>query len=154
MTYLIRTVLIAGVVGMAGCAHTTAQHLTEAGVPCGERATQIIAQNVTSITEHRYRDASVAAEHAARVSLACAASEASTPQAFGDKWRGANELVVSAELAHQAADEGRAHRLLHEGYTIMHSLRPPRNASALTSSLIADKLDAARRDLQGQWALW
>jgi hypothetical protein len=154
MTYLIRTVLIAGVVGMAGCAHAPDRHITAADLPCGDRATQIIAQNVTSIAEHRYRDASVAAERAARTSLACAASESSTPQAFSDRWRGANELVVSAELAHQAADETRAHRLLHEGYSIMHALRPPRNASALTSSLIADKLDAARRDLQGQWGLW
>ena len=48
----------------------------------------------------------------------------------------------------------RAHRLLHEGYAIMHALRPPRNTSALTSSLIADKLDAAKRDMQGQWAYW
>jgi hypothetical protein len=128
--------------------------MSAAGLPCGARATQIIAQNVTSITQHRYRDASSAAERAARVSLACAASESSSPQAFSDKWRGANELVVAAELAHQAADEARAHRLLHEGYSIMHVLRPPRNASALTSSLIADKLDAARRDLHGQWALW
>jgi hypothetical protein len=153
MSYLIRTVLIAAVVGMVGCAHANTQRLSAAVLPCGERATQIIARNVTSITQHRYGDASVAAERAARVSLACASTEPS-PQAFSDKWRGANELVVSAELAHQAADEPRAHRLLHEGYAIMHSLRPPRNASALTSSLIADKLDAARRDLHGQWALW
>jgi hypothetical protein len=139
---------------MSGCAHAPVLHLSAGGVPCGDRATQIIAQNVTSITDHRYRDASVAAERAARVSLACAATESSRSRAFNDKWRGANELVVSAELAHQAADETRAHRLLHEGYTIMHALRPPRNASALTSSLIADKLDAARRDLQGQWAYW
>jgi hypothetical protein len=154
MTYLVRTVLLAAVVGMTGCAHAPVQHLSSAGLPCGDRATQIIARNVTSITEHRYRDASVAAERAARTSLACAASEGTTQQAFSDKWRGANELVVSAELAHQASDETRAHRLLHEGYAIMHALRPPRNASALTSSLIADKLDAARRDLHGQWAYW
>ncbi len=36
----------------------------------------------------------------------------------------------------------------------MHGLRPPRDASAMTSSLIADKLDGARRDLAGQWAYW
>lgn len=154
MAYIIRTALIAGVIGLTGCAHSNVQHVSSAAIPCGERATQIIAQNVTSITEHRYRDASVAAERAARASIACAASEKSTPQAFSDKWRGANELVVSAELAHQATDEMRAHRLLHEGYALMHGLRPPKNASALTSSLIADKLDAAKRDLQGQWAYW
>jgi hypothetical protein len=154
MAYLIRAAFIAGVITMAGCSHSTAQHLSASEVPCGERATQIIAQNVTSITQHRYGDASVAAERAARASLSCAASETSSPQSFNDKWRGANELVVAAELAHQASDETRAHRLLHEGYAIMHGLRPPRNTSALTSSLIADKLDAARRDLQGQWAYW
>jgi hypothetical protein len=154
MTYLIRTVFIAGVVAMSGCTHAPVLHLSAGGIPCGDRATQIIAQNVTSITDRRYGDASIAAERAARVSLACAGSESSRSRAFSDKWRGANELVVSAELAHQAANETRAHRLLHEGYTIMHALRPPRNASALTSSLIADKLDAARRDLQGQWAYW
>ncbi len=154
MAYLIRTVLVAGAISMAGCSHALSPHLSAAGIPCGDRATQIIAQNVTSITQHRYRDASHAAERAARASLACATSELSAPQAFSDKWRGANELVVAAELAHQAADETRAHRLLHEGYTVMHALRPPRNASALTSSLIADKLDAAKRDMQGQWAYW
>jgi hypothetical protein len=154
MAYLIRAAFLAGVIGMAGCSHATAQHLSATAVPCGERATQIIAQNVTSITRHRYGDASIAAERAARASLACAASETSPVQAFNDKWRGANELVVAAELAHQAADETRAHRLLHEGYTVMHALRPPRNASPLTSSLIADKLDAARRDMHGQWAYW
>jgi hypothetical protein len=154
MAHLIRTALIAGAISMAGCSHATSQHLSAVGLPCGERATQIIAQNVTSITQHRYRDASSAAERAARASFSCAASEKSTPQAFNDKWRGANELVVAAELAHQASDETRAHRLLHEGYAVMHNLRPPRNASALTSSLIADKLDAARRDMQGQWAYW
>lgn len=154
MVYVIRNVFIAGVISMAGCTQAPVQqHLSSAPIPCGDRATQIIAQNVTAITEHRYRDASVAAERAARASLACASSE-SAHESFSDKWRGANELVVSAELAHQASDEARAHRLLHEGYAIMHALHPPRNASALTSSLIADKLDAARRDMHGQWAYW
>lgn len=153
MSYMIRAVVLAGALGIVGCAQTPVRHLSAARIPCSERATQIIAQNVTAITEHRYRDASAAAENAARASLSCASAD--TPvQAFGDKWRGANELVVSAELAHQASDEARAHRLLHEGYAIMHGLRPPRSTSAMTSSLIADKLDGARRDLSGHWAYW
>lgn len=153
MAYSIRNVFIAGVISVAGCTQAPVQHASNAQIPCGERATQIIAQNVTAITERRYRDASLAAERAARASFACSKSEPAQAS-FSDKWRGANELVVSAELAHQGADEPRAHRLLQEGYAIMHALHPPRNASALTSSLIADKLDAARRDMNGQWAYW
>lgn len=153
MSYMIRAVLFAGALSIVGCSQAPVQHLSAARVPCSEQATQIIAHNVTAITGHRYRDASNAAERAARASLACAAGDPPV-DAFNDKWRGANELVVSAELAHQGADEARAHRLLHEGYAIMHSLRPPRSTSAMTSSLIADKLDGARRDLSGHWAYW
>lgn len=153
MVLMLRTICIAGILGLAGCAQPTVRHLSDAGAPCGERATQIIAQNVNTIAHHRYAQASAAAERAARASLSCG-SGAPRADAFADKWRGANELVVAAELAHQASDDARAHRLLHEGYAIMHGLRPPRDASAMTSSLIADKLDGARRDLAGQWAYW
>ena len=146
--------IVACAFSMAGCSHAPVQNLSAAGIPCGERATQIIAKNVTSILQHRYSDASAVAERAARASLACASMESSPVQSFSDKWRGANELVVAAELAHQAADEKRAQNLLHEGYGIMHTLRPPRETNAMTSSLIADKLDAARRDMNGQWAYW
>ena len=154
MASFFRNTFLASILAVAGCAHPQVQHVSAARIACSQRATQIIAQNVTAITQHRYRAASAAAERAARASLECAARETSSADAFSDKWRGANELVVSAELAHQGSNERRAHRLLHEGYAIMHALRPPRNASVLTSSLIADKLDGARRDLRGQWAYW
>lgn len=153
MVFLFRIALLTGIFAIAGCSQPTVRHLSDARVPCGERATQIIAQNVNTISHHRYAAASDAAERAARASLACA-SNAPAAEAFSDKWRGANELVVAAELAHQASNDARAHRLLHEGYAIMHGLRPPRDTSAMTSSLIADKLDGARRDLAGQWAYW
>lgn len=155
MAIKIHTILIACALGMAGCAHAPAvQQVSASELPCGDRATQIIARNVTSILHRQYRNASVVAERAARASLACASSESSRAQAFSDKWRGANELVVAAELAHQASDDRRAADLLHEGYAVMHALRPPHDTNAMTSSLIADKLDAARRDMSGHWAYW
>lgn len=153
MVLLYRTVCIAGIFALSGCAQPVRPVSTDTRLPCSDRATQIIAQNVNAVAHHRYAEASAAAERAARASFSCA-SVAPPGESFSDKWRGANELVVAAELAHQASDDARAHRLLHEGYAIMHALRPPRGASAMTSSLIADKLDSARRDLAGQWAYW
>jgi hypothetical protein len=121
---------------------------------CGQRATQLIARNVDAISSHQYDAASRAAEQAARISLRCAVTESTLTQRFTDRWRGANALVVAAELAHQAADQPRAARLLAEGYGIMHALQPPAHVSALTSTLISQTLDGARRDLRGQWAYW
>ncbi len=120
---------------------------------CTDRATRTIAENVSAIAARRYALASSAAERAARISLACAATDDTAVQ-FDDRWRAANALVVAAELAHQANNVPRAHKLLHEGYAIMHTLRPPDHTSALTSTLIAQKLDTVRRDMQGQWAYW
>ena len=114
---------------------------------------QIVAQNVGAISSRRYAQASLAAEKAARISLTCAATETASAQ-FNDRWRGANALVVAAELAHQAAQPQRAKRLLAQGYAIMHMLRPPAHVSSLTSTLIAQTRDGAERDLRGEWSYW
>lgn len=103
----------------------------------------MIAANDSAIARHHYRSASHVAERAARISLGC-----------GDRWRAANALVVAAELAHQAKDQRRAQNLLARGYALMQALHPPRHATALTSTLMAQRLDTARRDMQGQWAYW
>lgn len=124
-----------------------------ATLSCSDRARQIVAENVLTITTHQYTRASLAAEKAARTSLTCANKE-SAAEAFDDRWRGANALVVAAELAHEANDPNRARRLLNEGYAIMHNLRPPTHVSDVTSSLIAQKLGTAREDLAGKWAYW
>ncbi len=146
---------IAVAAALPGCAAPAAHHRTASiNTPCNERAVQIIAQNVNAISSHRYADASRAAEQAARISLACSASEPSTAQRFSDRWRGANGLVVAAELAHQAAQQQRADRLLAEGYGIMHALQPPAHVSALTSMLISQTRDGAERDMRGEWSYW
>lgn len=155
MADFIRTAAIIGIVMLCGCAsHQSASVNAKHGPSCTDRATQIVETNETTIAAHRYSAASLAAERAARVSLSCAAAESSAAAQFADRWRAANALVVAAELAHQASDAARAHRLLHEGYTIMHALRPPSHVSAVTSTLLAQKLDTARRDMQGEWAYW
>lgn len=113
---------------------------------CDDRATRIISWNAGLITAHRYAAASAAAERAARASLGC-------PD-FADRWRGANALIVAAELAHQAKQPARAAQLLGEGYAIMNALHLPKHSSELTSTLIAQKLDTARQDMAGRWAYW
>ena len=138
-------------VACASPAQTTAGRADNAS--CDDRATQIVSANVTSITTHHYDQASRMTERAGRLSLACAET-GSLADRFDARWRAANALVVSAELAHEAHDYKRAHSLLHEGYAIMHSLHPPRHVSELTSTLIAQKLDSARHDMAGQWAYW
>lgn len=151
-----RAVCIAALAaGLTACASTAPQrHIFVMNTPCSDRAMQLIAHNVDTISSHHYAAASLAAEQAARTSLACAAQESSTFARFNDRWRGANALVVAAELAHQAAQQQRAHRLLAEGYAIMHALQPPSHVSALTSTLIAQTRDGAERDRRGQWAAW
>lgn len=140
--------------GLTACGAAPAhRRITTLNTPCSERAVQIIARNVDTIASHRYAQASLAAEQAARMSLGCAAHE-SPAQRFNDRWRGANALVVAAELAHQAAQEQRANRLLAQGYRIMHALQPPTHVSALTSTLISQTLDGAKRDLRGEWLYW
>jgi hypothetical protein len=140
---------------LPGCAAPQAhRHIAQINTPCSERAVQIIARNVDAISSHRYAEASRTAEKAARLSLSCAATEPSRADRFSDRWRGANALVVAAELAHQAAQQGRANRLLAEGYGIMHSLQPPAHVSALTSTLISQTRDGAERDMRGQWSYW
>lgn len=147
--------VIAAAAVLPGCAATAVQHRTAAvRTPCGERAVHIIAQNVNAISSHQYAAASRAAERAARISLACASRERSKSQGFGDRWRGANALVVAAELAHQASQQHRANRLLAEGYRIMRSLQPPAHVSTLTSTLISQTRDGAERDMRGQWSYW
>lgn len=147
--------VIAVAAALQGCAAPAAhQRTARIDTPCNQRAVQIIAQNVGAISTHRYGDASRAAERAARISLTCASSEPNTIDRFSDRWRGANALVVAAELAHQAAQQQRAGRLLAEGYSIMHALQPPKHVSALTSTLIAQTRDGAERDLRGQWSYW
>jgi spore coat protein U-like protein len=144
MGILVRTALIAGALMLAACAQQhPAQMQKTPRLACTDRATEIVAANVGAISQHRYGEASRAAERAASISLAC-----------GDRWRAANALIVAAELAHQANDATRAKRLLAHGYKIVHTLRPPRHATALTSMLMAQTLDTARRDMHGQWAYW
>lgn len=138
---------------LAGCAAGSTHKHVAVQTACTQRAVQIIAQNVGAISSRRYAQASIAAERAARISLQCAGTERAAAQ-FSDRWRGANALVVAAELAHQAAQQNRARRLLAEGYAIMHQLRPPAHVSALTSTLIAQTRDGAERDLRGQWSYW
>jgi hypothetical protein len=147
---------IAAAAALSGCAATAAHRERTAAIdtPCNARAVQIIARNVGAISSHHYADASRAAEQAARISLNCSASESSATQRFSDRWRGANALVVAAELAHQAAQNERAGRLLAEGYRIMHSLQPPAHVSALTSTLISQTRDGAERDMRGEWSYW
>jgi hypothetical protein len=143
-----------GIAVLSACAQHTPTHVVNArAAQCTARATSLIAANVSVIAQHHYSAASRAAERAARISLACVATDSTIVQ-FDDRWRAANAFVVAAELAHQANDQLRARRLLHEGYNIMHALRPPDHVSALTSTLIAQKLDTARRDLHGQWVYW
>lgn len=141
---------------LTACAATPPNNQRTAAIdtPCSERAVQIIARNVDAISSHHYAAASRAAEQAARISLSCAASEASKADRFSDRWRGANALVVAAELAHQAARPQRAKRLLAEGYRIMHALQPPAHVNALTSTLISQTRNGAERDLRGQWSYW
>lgn len=151
----VKTALVFAICFLIACA-ASPQHASVASADkasCDDRATQIVSANVTSITTHHYDQASRMTERAGRLSLACA-STGSQADRFGARWRAANALVVAAELAHEAKDYKRAHSLLHEGYAIMHSLRPPRHVSELTSTLIAQKLDSARHDMAGQWAYW
>jgi hypothetical protein len=129
------------------------RHTAQAQTPCSQQAAQIAARNVDAISAHRYATASRVAEASARVSLVCAEHESPAAR-FADRWRGANALVVAAELAHQAAQQERARRLLAEGYRIMNSLRPPAHISDLTSTLISQTRAGAERDMRGQWLYW
>lgn len=150
-----RAVLATALLTLVACAAERPIHRTaQIDTACSQRATQLIARNVDTISTHRYDAASRAAEEAARISLRCAATESAGTERFADRWRGANALVVAAELAHQAAEHARAQHLLAEGYGIMHGLQPPAHVSALTSTLISQTLDGARRDLRGQWSYW
>lgn len=139
-----RAVFIAAALLLTACAsHPAVKTAEQAHAACTDRATNMIARNGSAIAEHRYGAASHVAERAALISLRC-----------GDRWRAANAMVVAAELAHQAKDQQRAETLLAQGYALMHALRPPRHATALTSTLMAQRLDTVRRDMQGQWAYW
>ncbi len=102
-----------------------------------------MAANDAAVREHRYAQASATAERAARISLAC-----------GDRWRAANALIVAAELAHQSGNAARARGLVHEGFGIMRALRRTIDANDVDSTLLAEKLDGARRDMQGRWVYW
>jgi hypothetical protein len=140
---------------LAGCSAPAAQrHTASINTPCTDRAVQLIAHNVDAISAHHYAQASQTAEQAARISLACADQESNARARFSARWRGANALVVAAELAHQASQPARANRLLAEGYGILHALQPPTHVSALTSTLISQTRDGAERDRRGEWAYW
>lgn len=144
MVLSVRAAFIAAALLLTACSSHSAVQIAQHGHgACTDRATNMIAANGAAISEHRYRVASHVAERAARISLGC-----------GDRWRAANALVVAAELAHQAKDQQRAHDLLARGYALMQALHPPRHATALTSTLMAQRLDTMRRDMQGQWAYW
>lgn len=147
--------VVLGFAFLAGCA-SPPQRAAAPSRPasCKDLATQIIAGNADAVAAHRYAQASKTAERAARVSLACSTGGKTPAQTFGDRWRGANALVVAAELAHEANELPRAHALLREGFAIMHELRPPHHVSQITSTLISETLDGARHDLAGQWAYW
>ncbi|HET9096224.1 MAG TPA: hypothetical protein VFN37_06155 [Candidatus Baltobacteraceae bacterium] len=150
----LRIAAAVAVAALTGCAAAaTHKHIATIDTPCSARAVQIVAQNVEAISSRRYAQASLAAEKAARISLACASTETAKAQ-FSDRWRGANALVVAAELAHQGAQPQRAKRLLAQGYAIMHMLRPPAHVSELTSTLISQTRDGAERDLRGEWSYW
>jgi hypothetical protein len=149
-----RLTALCAAAALAACAAPSHHGTTALVTACEQQATQIVAQNVGAIAAHRYASASAAAEQAARVSLACSARESDASVRFSDRWRGANALVVAAELAHQAAQPERAHALLAEGYRIMHELRPPAHTSSLTSTLISQTRIGAERDLRGQWSYW
>lgn len=151
---MLRVIAAIAAAALTGCAAAaTHKHLASIDTPCSARAVQIVAQNVGAISSRRYVQASLAAEKAARISLTCAETESASAQ-FSDRWRGANALVVAAELAHQASQPQRAKRLLAEGYGIMHMLRPPAHVNALTSTLISQTRDGAERDLRGEWSYW
>lgn len=144
-----------GIAALCACTqHPTAHIVYSRTGKCADRATNVVAANVAVIAAHEYASASQATESAARIALGCAAKDGSPAGQFGDRWRAANALVVAAELAHRANDIPRAHRLLREGYGVMHALRPPERVSPLTSTLIAQELDSAERDMHGQWAAW
>lgn len=150
-----RIITLSIVAALTACSAQASRHRSVGlETACGQRAVQLIAQNVDTITARRYGAASAAAERAARVSLACAATDRTVQERFSDRWRGANALVVAAELAHQAAQPQRAKRLLVEGYRIMHELQPPTKMSTLTSALVSQTRDGAERDLRGQWSYW
>lgn len=140
---MLRFAPVAAMVALSACAQAPAHVRITVAQPCRARAATLVAANVPAISHHRYLTASRAAERAAAISLSC-----------GDRWRAANALVVAAELAHQSHQPARAQRLLQRGYAIMHALLPPRHATALTSTLMAQRLDTAKRDMQGQWAYW
>jgi hypothetical protein len=146
--------LLAIAAAISACSETPAQHRSgDIATLCTQRAAQVAARNVDAISAHQYARASQVAETSARISLACAANE--SPDArFADRWRGANALVVAAELAHQAAQRDRAKQLLAQGYRIMNTLRPPAHVSDLTSTLISQTRAGAERDMRGQWLYW
>lgn len=143
MKSLFRICLLSAAAALTACAHIShTGAVAQTRGACADKASQIIAGNEAAIAEHHYGRASRAAESAAGVSLSC-----------GDRWRAANALVVAAELAHQANELARAHRLLAQGYALMHTVHL-RHATALTAALLSQRLDTARRDMRGQWAYW
>jgi hypothetical protein len=153
MHILYRLAVLCALAAFAGCARPV-EHVAAAKAPCGANAIAIVAANVRAAAREGFGTASERIERAARISLSCAPQTRSNQQAFQDRWRGANALILSAEFAHQAAENGRAGRLLHEGYAIMRELRPPVHVGTLTSTLLAERLESARHEMQGRWIYW
>lgn len=130
-----------GVAAIAACSATPGKPAQRVSVhvSCEDRAASLINANERAVANRNYALASGNAERAARISLSC-----------GDRWRAANELIVAAELAHQQGDVARARGLVREGFGIMKRVR----SKEVTSSLLAQQMNSAQRDLSGSWTLW
>ncbi|MFN2448534.1 MAG: hypothetical protein ABR508_01900 [Candidatus Baltobacteraceae bacterium] len=144
MASLLRFAAAFAVAALASCT-TPAHHAAAqaADARCGARAAQLMNSSTGSVSARRYEAASRKAEGAARIWLGC-----------GDRWRGANAMIVAAELAHQHGDAAHARSLVHQGFAIMHGLRKTVSVNAMQSSLLADKLHSAARDMRGEWSYW
>jgi len=130
-----------GVAAIAACSAAPGKPARTVSVraACEDRAASLITANAGAVAAHEYALASGNAERAARISLSC-----------GDRWRAANELIVAAELAHQQGNAARARALVHEGFGIMKRV----GSREVTSSLLAQQMNSAQRDLSGTWTLW
>ena len=126
-----------GMAMLAGCASHTNR------VACNDRVAAMMASNDAAIRAHKYTQASRTAETAARLSMHC-----------DDRWRAANAFKVAAELAHQNGDTVRAQVLLHQSFSLMRGLRKTVKWNDITATLLAQRLDSARKEMNGQWAYW
>lgn len=154
MRFIGRLALLATTALLASCGAAHHRSVANRGPSCIQRAAAAVAAQTPAIAARHFAAASRAIERAARGELACAAGAERPAERFAARWRAANAFILSAELAHGTGDDTRAIALLRRGYALMHRLRPPRRTADLTRSLIAQRLDGARRDMDGQWVLW